>query len=96
MGTQVESHLQKKNTAQFSAAVAVPTVPIFIPPGTWVDRGGVKSKLAQGFYIWPVSTTGIEPQTLSSQVQHLNHSATCSTAGLVLRNASIYCQSSII
>ena len=35
----------------FSAAVAINTGPI--PPGThycWVDRAGVDSKLAQGFY----------------------------------------------
>ena len=38
----------------FSAAVAIRTVLIFIPPGThycWVDRGG-ESKLAQSFYTW--------------------------------------------
>ena len=49
-------HLPGKNSAQFSAAVAIQTVPIFIPPGThyyWVDRGSMDSKLAQGFYTWP-------------------------------------------
>ena len=42
-----------ENAAQFSAARAIHTVPIFVPPGIhycWVDRGGADSKLAQGFY----------------------------------------------
>ena len=47
-----QSHLPRENAAQFSAAVAIYTVPIFVPPGThyyWVGRGGVDSNLAQGF-----------------------------------------------
>ena len=55
----------------FSAVVAIHTVPILF----LVDRGGVDSKFAQGFYTWH----GIELQTLWSRVQRLNHSATCST-----------------
>ena len=50
-------------------------------PGThhsWVGRGSVDSKLAQGF-AHMTSTAGIEPQTLGSLVQCLNHSATCCT-----------------
>ena len=42
------SHLPGENAAQFSAAVAIRTVLIFVPPGThycWVYRGGVDSKL---------------------------------------------------
>ena len=45
--------IREENAAQFSAAVAMHTVPIFVPPGTrycWVDRGCVDTKLAQGFY----------------------------------------------
>ena len=37
----------------FSAAEAIRTAPIFIPPGThycWVDRDVVDSKLVQGFH----------------------------------------------
>ena len=51
--TLSQSHLLGENAAQFSAPVAIRTVPIFVPPSTqycWVDRGGVDSKLAQGFY----------------------------------------------
>ena len=51
--TLSQSHLPGEHAAQFSAAVAIRTVPSFVPPGThycWVDRGGVASKLAQGFY----------------------------------------------
>ena len=50
----VQSHLPRENAVQFSAAVAIHTVPIFFPPGThyWrVDRGSVDSKLVQGFDI---------------------------------------------
>ena len=57
----------------FSAAEAIHTVAIFVPPGThycWVDRGGVDSKFAL-------------PQTPRSRVQRLNHSATLSTRGHV-------------
>ena len=49
--TLTQSHLPRENAAQFSAAVAVFTVPILVPCGThycWVDRGGVDLKLAQG------------------------------------------------
>ena len=48
-----QSHLHGENVAQFSAAVAIHTVPIFFPPDThycWEDGGSVDSKLAQGFY----------------------------------------------
>ena len=48
-------HLPGENAAQFSAVVAIHTVPIFVPPGThyrWVGRGGVDLKFAQGFYTW--------------------------------------------
>ena len=51
--THPQSHLLGENATQFSAAVAIHAVPIFIPPGThycWKDRGSVDSKLAQGFY----------------------------------------------
>ena len=51
------THIPGENAAQFSALVTIHTVPIFIPPGThcsWVDRGGVDSKLSQGFYTWSV------------------------------------------
>ena len=41
----------------------------------WVDRGGVDLKLAQGF-LHVTSAARIEPQTPSSRVQRLNHSAT--------------------
>ena len=54
--TLSQSHLPVENTAQYSAAVAIHTVPVFLPPGTqycWVDRGGVDSKLAQGFDACP-------------------------------------------
>ena len=47
--TLSQSHLPGERTAQFSAAVAIHTAPIFISPGTyyyWVDIGGVDSKLA--------------------------------------------------
>ena len=40
------SHLPWENATQFSAVVAIHTMPIFIPLGThycWVDRGGVDS-----------------------------------------------------
>ena len=43
----------------FSAAVDIHTVPNFPPLGThycWVDRSGVDSKFAQGFY-----TTSVHP-----------------------------------
>ena len=53
----LQSNLPGENAAQVSAAVAIHTVPISIPPGThycWVDRDGVDSKLAQGFYTCPV------------------------------------------
>ena len=56
-------------------------VSLYVPPGThhcWVDRGNEDSKLAQGFYAWPVPP-GIEPQTSWSVVQRLNHKATHST-----------------
>ena len=48
-----QSHLPGQNAAQFSAAVANRTVLNLVPPGThycWVDRGGMDSKLVQGFY----------------------------------------------
>ena len=51
--TLSQSQLPGENTAQFSAAVANHTIPIFVPPGihySWMDRGGVNSTLAQGFY----------------------------------------------
>ena len=38
------------------ADVAIHIVPIFVQPGShycWVDRGGINSKLVQGFYTWP-------------------------------------------
>ena len=41
-------HLPVENAAQFSAAVAIHTVPLFVLPGThhcWVDSVGVESKL---------------------------------------------------
>ena len=60
-----QSRLPGENVPQFSAVVAIHTVPIFIPPGThycWVDRGGVDSELAQGF-LHMISSAGIEPQT---------------------------------
>ena len=44
------------NATQFSATEATYTVPILVPPGThycWVNRGGVVSKLARGYYTWP-------------------------------------------
>ena len=47
-----QSHLPGENAAQVSAAVTIHTKQIFVLPGThycWVDRGGVDSKLAQGF-----------------------------------------------
>ena len=48
-----QSHLPGENAAQFAAAVANHTAPLFIPPGNhccWVDRGDMDSKIAQGFY----------------------------------------------
>ena len=54
--TRLQYHLPGVTAAQFYAAVAIHVVPIVVPPGThycWVDRGGVDSKLAQGFYTWP-------------------------------------------
>ena len=42
--TLSQSLLPGENAAQCSAAVAIRTVPLFVPPGThccWVDRGGV-------------------------------------------------------
>ena len=46
-------HLLGENAEQYSAAVAIRVVPIIVPPGTyccWVDRGGMDSEFAQGFY----------------------------------------------
>ena len=46
----------REYAVQLSAAEAIHTVPIFVPPSThccWVDWGGVDSKLAQGFFTWP-------------------------------------------
>ena len=74
-------YLSSENAAQFSAAVAILSVPIFIPPGThywWVDRGGVDLKLAQGFNTWP-ALWELNPRPLDLRVQCLNHSATCSS-----------------
>ena len=51
--TLSQSHLAGENAAQFSTAVAIHTVPIFVPSGThycWMDRGSVDSKFTQGFY----------------------------------------------
>ena len=48
-----ECHLDVDNAVQFSAAVAIHTLPIFVPPGThyyWVDRSSADLKISQGFY----------------------------------------------
>ena len=61
----------------FSAAGAIHTVPICIPPGThcsWVARSDVDSQLAQGF-LHVTSAAGIEPQTPISWLQLPNQSA---------------------
>ena len=51
--TLSQSHLLSGEKAeQFSAAVAIHIISIFVPTGTyyhWMDRSG-DSKLAQGFY----------------------------------------------
>ena len=65
-----QCHIPRDNAAQFSAAVAICTIPIFVPPGTHycrVDRGGVDSKLAQGFYTWPgLTVSNSRPLALGS------------------------------
>ena len=50
--TLSQYHLPGENAAQFSAAVAVHTVPFFVSCGThycWVDRSGVDSNLPKAF-----------------------------------------------
>ena len=53
IGTHSVSHSSPWGEySAFSAAVAIHTEPIFIPPGTyycWVDTGGANSKLVQAF-----------------------------------------------
>ena len=74
--TLSHSHLPGENVAQLSAAVAIYIVPIVVPLGThycWVDKGGVDSKLVQGFYHM-TGAAGIEPQTPLSRIKRLKHS----------------------
>jgi hypothetical protein len=62
--------------SMFRTAEANHTVSFNVPPGIyycWVARENVESKLAQGFYTWPMP--GIKPQISWSLVQSLNHSA---------------------
>ena len=60
-----QSHLSRENATQFSRAVVIHTLLIFVPPGThyWrVDRGGMDSKFAQGF-LHMIGPAEVEPQT---------------------------------
>ena len=83
----------------FSAAIAIHTLPIFVPPGThysWVDRGGVNSKLPQGLYIWPViqksnprpldlSSNELTTRSLAPQISYKNFANTHKRQNLLTR-----------